>query len=392
MDYKDYYAVLGVAKTATDEEIKRAYRKLARKHHPDLNPGDKSAETKFKEINEANEVLGDPEKRRKYDELGANWRQYEQQAAAGRPGGFPGGGFGPGSQGGYRTVSPEEMEQMFGGGGEQSPFSDFFSTFFGGSGEPAAPGRRGRSGRARRGQDVEAQAELTLEEAFAGTTRKVALARNGKDHTVEVRIPAGIKDAARIRAAGEGGRASGQGSAGDLFLSVRVLPHAAVRTARAGPAYAGARAGDDRRAGRRDCRAGPVRIHAAPEDSGNDHRGPRVPPARSRHAHRGETRRPRRPVRGGGHRDSVAGVTRGTHALRSAAGPRRRQKGRFVVNMNRYTEKAQEAVIGAQQLAERAGNPEVLPEHVLLALIAQRDGVVPAVLGKMQIDADALAT
>lgn len=218
MDFKDYYAVLGVAKTASDDEIKRAYRRLARKHHPDLNPGDKSAEAKFKDINEANEVLGDPEKRRKYDELGANWRQYEQQAAAGRAPGFGAGG------GSYRTMSAEEMEHLF--GGEATPFSDFFSTFFGGGGgEPTGHGRRSRSARARRGQDVEAEAELTLEEAFAGTTRRVMLSRHGKDHAVEVRIPAGVKDGARVRAAGEGGQSGGDGAAGDLFLSVRVLPH-----------------------------------------------------------------------------------------------------------------------------------------------------------------------
>src|SRR5205807_8276982 len=93
MDFKDYYSTLGVAKTATEKEIKQAYRKLARKHHPDVNPGEKSAESKFKEINEAYEVLGDPEKRRKYDELGANWRMYEQAGAGAGPGGFPGGGW-----------------------------------------------------------------------------------------------------------------------------------------------------------------------------------------------------------------------------------------------------------------------------------------------------------
>src|SRR5215467_10341231 len=114
MDFKDYYTTLGVSKTATEKEIKQAFRKLARKFHPDVNPGDKSAESRFKEINEAYEVLGDPEKRKKYDELGANWRMYEQAGAGAGPGaGGPGGGwnvnFGGGAPGGFRTMSEEEM-------------------------------------------------------------------------------------------------------------------------------------------------------------------------------------------------------------------------------------------------------------------------------------------
>src|SRR5262245_57981180 len=132
MDFKDYYATLGVSKGATDKEIKQAYRKLARKHHPDVNPGDKSAEAKFKEINEAYEVLGDPDKRKKYDELGANWRMYEQAGAA--PGGGPQAGgwdvhFGGGGPqgGGFRTMTEDEMREMF---GDADPFSDFFHTFF----------------------------------------------------------------------------------------------------------------------------------------------------------------------------------------------------------------------------------------------------------------------
>ena len=216
MEFKDYYGVLGVSKTATDEEIKKAYRKLARTHHPDLNPGDKTAEAKFKDINEANEVLGDPEKRRKYDELGANWRQYENQPPPRGPQGFPGG------QGGYRTVTPEEMENLF---GQESPFSDFFSTYFGGAGGPSVGGRRGRQTRARKGHDIEAVAELTLEEAFSGTTRRVSVSRDGKERTVEVRIPAGIKDGARVRATGEGAKSAGDASAGDLYLLVELQPH-----------------------------------------------------------------------------------------------------------------------------------------------------------------------
>src|SRR6266550_748316 len=147
MDFKDYYATLGVPKTATAKEIKQAFRKLARKHHPDVNPGDKSAETKFKGINEAYEVLGDPEKRKKYDELGANWRMYEQ-AGAGAPGGGPqpewNVNFGGG---GFRTMTEDEMREMF---GDADPFSDFFHTFFGGSaGAGPEAGTRGRGGRAR---------------------------------------------------------------------------------------------------------------------------------------------------------------------------------------------------------------------------------------------------
>src|ERR1700738_1499965 len=116
VDYKDYYKILGVSKNASEKEIRSAYRKLARQYHPDVNPGDKAAEDKFKEINEANEVLGDPEKRKKYDELGPRWQEYEQWERAGKPGPNP---FSGGDQFGYRTVSPEELEGMF---GNRAPF------------------------------------------------------------------------------------------------------------------------------------------------------------------------------------------------------------------------------------------------------------------------------
>jgi len=217
MEFRDYYSTLGVAKNASDADIKRAYRKLARKYHPDLNPGDKAAEAKFKEVNEANEVLGDPEKRRKYDELGANWRAYEH-APPNAGGWSPSAGAGPGGAT-YRTMTPEEMESMF---GEADPFSDFFHTFFGGG---ARSGRRAPPPRPRRGRDVESAIDLTLDEAFSGTTRRVTIKHDGHSRTVDVRIPAGVKDGARVRAAGEGEAAPDGGTAGDLFLMVRLLHH-----------------------------------------------------------------------------------------------------------------------------------------------------------------------
>jgi len=226
MEFKDYYATLGVPKTASSDDIKRAFRKLARKYHPDLNPGDKAAEARFKDVNEANEVLGDPEKRKKYDELGANWRMYEQAQGAGAPaGGWSANAGGPGGTS-YRTMTPEEMQDMFGDG---DPFSNFFHTFFGG--EDRRP-RGGGGSRVRRGQDLDYAVDLTLEEAFRGTTRRVAIGTNGAERTVDVRIPAGVNDGARVRAAGEGGHAPG-GATGDLYLHVRIVPH--ERFERRGP-------------------------------------------------------------------------------------------------------------------------------------------------------------
>ncbi|HVB38283.1 MAG TPA: DnaJ C-terminal domain-containing protein [Vicinamibacterales bacterium] len=228
MDFKDYYATLGVAKTATEKEIKQAYRKLARKHHPDVNPGDKTAESKFKEINEAYEVLGDQAKRKKYDELGANWRMYEQAQQGGGAAGEPGAGwsvhFGGGPGGGYRTMSEEEMRGVF---GDEDPFSDFFKTFFGGAAGPE-PGRRtGRGrGRARQGRDIEQEMELSLEEAFNGAMRRLSIKHDGHARTVDVRIPAGVGDGSRVRVAGEGEPGMGGAASGDLYLRIRLRPHA----------------------------------------------------------------------------------------------------------------------------------------------------------------------
>lgn len=231
MDFKDYYATLGVPKTATDKEIKQAFRKLARKHHPDVNPGDKASEARFKEINEAHEVLSDPEKRRKYDELGANWRAYEQ--AQGTSGAAPFGGWTVnmgGGSGGYRTMTEEEMREMF---GTDNPFSDFFNTFFGGAApEPGRRQGRGRT-RARQGRDVEQELHLSLEDAFRGTTRRLSIKHDGHARTVDVRIPPGVNDGSRVRVSGEGEHGHGGAASGDLYLRIRLEPH--PRFERRGP-------------------------------------------------------------------------------------------------------------------------------------------------------------
>lgn len=207
MDFRDYYATLGVPRSATEKEIKQAFRRLARKHHPDVNPGDSSAEATFKEVNEAYEVLGTPETRRKYDELGANWRQYEQTPPGG---GAPWqGASGPGGQAGYRSMTPEEMEAMFGQGG--SPFSDFFNTFFGG--QASGPKARSPRGRPRRTPEVEYEVSLELETALGGRVEKMTVqGADGTSRSLEVRIPAGISDGTRLKA-------------GDVFLRVRLMPH-----------------------------------------------------------------------------------------------------------------------------------------------------------------------
>src|SRR3954469_16845644 len=231
MDFKDYYPTLGVAKTATEKEIKAAYRKVARKLHPDVNPGDKASESKFKEVNEAYEELGDPVKRKKYDELGANWRMYEQAEAQGGANPFAGNWNvnpgGSGAQGGFRTMTQEEMDEMFGGG--ESPFSDFFTTFFGGGGGfgRSGSGRGARGGRTRQqpGRDVEHELELTLEDAYHGTTRRLALKHDGQSRTVDVRIPAGVGDGSRVRVSREGEQGTGGAPSGDLYLRVRLASH-----------------------------------------------------------------------------------------------------------------------------------------------------------------------
>ncbi|MEX2231867.1 MAG: J domain-containing protein [Cyclobacteriaceae bacterium] len=208
MEYKDYYQVLGVGKKATEEEIRKAYRKLAVKYHPDKNQGKKDAEEKFKEISEAYQVIGDAEKRKQYDKLGANWKQYQQ-------GGFDEGSFEGGNR--RRTYSygtPDDREFF-----DPSGFSDFFESFFGG-------GRQQRSGRFRN-QDFEAppgdltgEISITLEEAYHGTERIVDLG----GEKIKIKIKPGTYDDLTLRAKGKGQK-SPSGKAGDLHLNIKVNPH-----------------------------------------------------------------------------------------------------------------------------------------------------------------------
>jgi len=213
VQFRDYYETLGVPKTASEDEIRSAFRKLARKYHPDVAKDKKTAEEKFKQINEAYEVLSDPEKRRKYDELGTNWNQ---------PGGFqPPPQWGGGQRGGFHTYGGDNggVEFEFGGTG----FSDFFEAFFGGGRGRSAFGGFGQRASAERGSDVEAD----IEEALKGSTRQVSLRRAGskKTETYQVKIPRGVREGQRIRLAGQGEAGERGGKSGDLFLRVRLARH-----------------------------------------------------------------------------------------------------------------------------------------------------------------------
>ena len=239
--FHDYYQTLGVSRGATADEIKKAYRKLARKYHPDVNPNDKSAEEKFKEVSEAYDVLSDADKRKRYDQLGANWKAGADFTPP--PGWTPYGG--PGGWEGAR-VEYGDFSDLFGGGAGGPAFSDFFETLFG--------ARRGKSRGApfaMRGQDIEAEMEISLEDAHRGATRAITLRSpapcstcNGsgavnnapcptchgagfvkRPKTLDVTIPMGVKEGSVIRLAGQGEPGSGNAPSGDLLLRLRLKPH-----------------------------------------------------------------------------------------------------------------------------------------------------------------------
>ena len=210
MNYKDYYKVLGVGQNATTDEIKKAYRKLAKKYHPDKSKGDKASEEKFKDVNEANGVLSDPVKRKKYDQFGADWRQYEQSGAP--PGGFDWSKY-ANDQSRTHTMSQEEFNAMF----NEEGAGNIFETLFGQhSGE-----RRGRRGRGLKGEDFEAETMLSLEEVYHGTTRTLKV----HSQTIKVIFKPGVADQHVLRLEGKGGHGLNGGPNGDLYITVKVESH-----------------------------------------------------------------------------------------------------------------------------------------------------------------------
>ncbi|MCW3105027.1 MAG: DnaJ-class molecular chaperone with C-terminal Zn finger domain [Bacteroidetes bacterium] len=198
MNYKDYYKILGLTKAATQEEIKKAFRKLAVKYHPDKNPGNKAAEEKFKEISEAHEVLGDPEKRKKYDELGENWQQYQGNA----------------QQENGRGQRQRQRQYSESGSFEGGDFSDFFESVFGSS---FGGGSRG----AQKGSDYSAEVQLSLEEAYNGTSRLLEV----DGEKLQMKFKPGVKEGQSLRIRGKGGPGSNKGARGDIYVTVHVSEH-----------------------------------------------------------------------------------------------------------------------------------------------------------------------
>jgi len=210
MQYKDYYKVLGVNKTATQAEVKKAYKKLARKYHPDVNPNDKDAEARFKEINEAYQVLGKEENRKKYDQFGQDWKHADQY------------GQGAGSAGGQRGY-----QQYTGSPGGEADFADFFESIFGSQARGGSSGFSGFGGRQTHFKGEDMQAELTLQLTDVLTTQKRTLTLNGKN--IRITVPAGIENDQRIRLKGLGGKGVNGGPDGDLYIRFNIQNNTAFR-------------------------------------------------------------------------------------------------------------------------------------------------------------------
>jgi curved DNA-binding protein len=213
MEYKDYYKILGVERKASEEEIKRTYRKLALKYHPDRNPGDKKAEEKFKEINEAYQVLSDPQKRQRYDQMGDSYQRWQQRGA---PGGFNWDEWARAQGGGNVRVEEVDLDDLFGGG--LGGFSEFFRRFFGGMQDlGGADALRGRSTARRAPQSYQYEVAISLREAFMGTARRIEV--DGR--RLEVKIPAGARTGTRVRV--PEAVTAPNGAKGDLFLVIQVM-------------------------------------------------------------------------------------------------------------------------------------------------------------------------
>lgn len=211
---KDFYSILGVSKQAKDEEIKKAFRKLAVKFHPDKNPGNKEAEDKFKEINEAYEVLSDPDKRKKYDKYGANWNQFNGAQQGQHH-------YQDGSAGGGQSYRYEGDPSDFFGQGQGGDFSDIFGEFFSRTGAGGGGSKRGGS-RKYKGQDYNAEMTIGLEEAYQGTARVVTL----NEQKIRITLKPGAYNGLTIKLAGKGAPGINGGPAGDLYIAIHVLPHA----------------------------------------------------------------------------------------------------------------------------------------------------------------------
>jgi curved DNA-binding protein len=212
MDYKDYYKILGVSKDASPEEIKKQYRKLAVKYHPDKNPGNKQAEDKFKEMGEAYEVLHDPEKRKKYDTLGSDWKHYSQTENNNQQGNPDFSQWAQQDQGRqYSRYTPDDFEG--------TDFSDFFNSFFSG-GNPGKSNHRDFKEKPLKGQDYEARLTITLEDAYRGVQRMLALG----EEKISITVPPGIRDGQVLRVRGKGGKGRRGGESGHLYLTVNVEP------------------------------------------------------------------------------------------------------------------------------------------------------------------------